>query len=237
MIIKLPNTAFLLTIISLLFAVQACSPTRDISKDPQPRTTAQIDTLDTAEPEYKIRPGDELEILVWEQPSFNTMTTVSKRGAITIPLVGEMKVAGLTREEFKRDLKRELSEFIKGEMNLTVSIRNTDDSIVSVFGMVVSPDNYPVVDQTNIFRILSSAGGPTEFANMKEVKLYKEGGTNHYATLNLMEYLESGQMTSPDLVVKSGDIIYVPKKENAVREMSEFLRDVIILFGIFRVFR
>ncbi len=234
---KQPTNLLVVALVALLIMVQACSPTRNMSKENPSQRSTKIDTLDATETDYRIRPGDELEILVWEQPSFNTVTTVSKRGSIAIPLIGELVVSGLTREELKRDIKRELSEYIKGEMNLTVSIRNTDDSVVSVFGMVVHPDNYPVVDQTTIFRILSSAGGPTEFANMKEVKLYKQSGPENYVTLNLMDFLESGQMHSPALMVQSGDIIYVPKKENAVREMSEFLRDVIILFGIFRVFR
>lgn len=223
-------------IILVLIMAQACTATRDLPSDSPPQTTNDV-RLATAEAgHYVIRPGDEIEILVWEQPSFNTLTTVSRLGTIAIPLVGEVMVAGLTQEQLKRDLESKLAEFIRGEMNLTISIRNIDTLIVSVLGMVASPDNYPVVDQTSIFRIISTAGGTTEDANLKKVKLYRQTGPEDYITIDLLEYLDSGQMNSPELLVRPGDIVYVPRKENAVREMSEFLRDVIILFGIFRVF-
>ena len=214
---------------------QACTATRDLPSEPPPQTTDDVRPT-PAESQYVIRPGDEIEILVWEQPSFNTLTTVSRLGTVAIPLVGEVMVSGLTQDQLKRDLEGKLAEFIRGDMNLTISIRNTDTLIVSVLGMVESPDNYPVVDQTSIFRILSTAGGTLEDANLKKVRLYRQIGPENYTTLDLFSYLESGQMNSPDILVRPGDIIYVPKKENAVREMSEFLRDVIILFGIFRVF-
>lgn len=224
-------------IILALLMTQACTSTRDLPSNPsyQTQDAASSQTVDS-ETKYVIRPGDEIEILVWEQPSFNTLTTVSSLGTVAIPLVGEITVAGLTQEELKRDLEEKLAEYIKDEINLTISIRNTDTMIVSVLGMVTRPDNYPVIDQTSIFRILSTAGGHTENANLKKVRLYHQTGPEDYVTLDLFEYLESGQMNSPTLIVRPGDIVYVPKKENVVREMSEFLRDVIILFGIFRVF-
>lgn len=223
-------------IILVLIMTQACTATRELpSNPPQTSNAAESQTV-VSQDQYVIRPGDEIEILVWEQPSFNTLTTVSRLGTIAIPLVGEITVAGLTQEELKRDLVSKLAEYIRDDINLTISIRNTDTLIVSVLGMVTNPDNYPVVDQTSIFRIISTAGGTTEDANLKKVKLYRLAGHEDYVTLNLFDYLETGQMNSSEILVRPGDIVYVPRKENAVREMSEFLRDVIILFGIFRVF-
>ena len=190
----------------------------------------------TAGSTYKIRPGDEIEILVWEQPSFNTLTSVSRMGTIAIPLVGEILVTGLTQDELKRSLEPKLMEYIRGDINLTVLIRNTDTMIVSIIGMVTRPDNYSVADQTSIFRLLATAGGHTELADLSKVKIYKHASPEDFVKVNLIEYLESGQLNSSPLIVRPGDIVYVPKKENVVREMSEFLRDVVVLFGIFRVF-
>ncbi len=224
-------------IIIVLILIQACSSTRGLPDDSTHQApNATHSQTEESENQYVIRPGDEMEILVWEQPSFNTLTTVSRLGTIAIPLVGEIMVAGLTQEELKRDLEGKLAEYIRGEVNLTISIRNVDTMLVSVLGMVTRPDNYTVIDQISIFRIIATAGGLTEDANLKKVKLYRQTGPENYVTLDLFEYLDSGQMDSPELLVRPGDIVYVPKEENVVREMSEFLRDVIILFGIFRIF-
>jgi protein involved in polysaccharide export with SLBB domain len=229
---KLPT---LLTSLIVAALLSGCSTTRSVQPDTRSSeisTRQAVLTDDT----YRIRPGDEIEILVWEQPSFNTLTIVSSNGLIAVPLVGELQVGGLTQDEFRRDLERRLSEYIRSDLNLTISIRNTDSLIVSVFGMVTRPDNYPIVDQTSIFRILSSAGGPTPDANLKGVKVYKNNNPEGATTLDLTAYLESGQMNSPSIMINPGDIVYIPRKENAVRDMSEFLRDVVVLFGIFRVF-
>lgn len=234
---KLLPISVLLLYFCLSAVFQGCSSTQAVNQEggleSQP---AQLSTETGQDVEYRVRTGDEIEILVWEQPSFNTLTTVSRLGTIAIPLVGEIEVSGLTKAELERLLERELSEYIRGGMNLTVSIRNTDSLMVSVLGMVTAPDNYPVIDQTSIFRILALAGGPTEIADMRKVRIYKQSGPEKYRTLDLVEYLETGQMNSPSLVVHQGDIIYVPKDNNVVRDMSDFLRDVVILFGIFRVF-
>jgi len=225
-------------VILIFIMTQACTTPSEMTSD----KPSQIPDLSTpqvvgSEEQYVIRPNDEIEILVWEQSSFNTQTTVSRFGTITIPLIGEIMVAGLTKGQLKRDLKEKLSEYIKGDINLTISIRNTDQMIVSVFGMVSRPNNYPVVEQTSIFRLLSSAGGPTENANMEKVKIYRlSSGPENYATLDLKQYLEDGQMNAPNLLVRPGDVVYVPEKDNVVREMSTFLRDIVLLFGIFRVF-
>lgn len=229
---------FLLIILPIIQGCSLMSPFTQADEEPNQQLPVQV----TPPPavlitdDYRIRPGDEIEILVWEQPSFNTLTRVSAMGTITLPLVGELSVGGLTKEELTRDLERNLEQYIRGEINLTVSIRNTDNMLVSVFGMVSRPDSYPVTDATSIFRVLSIAGGPSDEADLRMVKIYHQNGNNATSTLDLTHYLETGQMNSSSLMVMPGDIIYVPKKQNAVREMSEFLRDVVILFGIFRVF-
>ena len=226
----------ILTILYLGFISIGCSSTNNLaSQDASalPDSVLESRVLDNT---YQIQTGDEIEILVWEQPNFNTLTTVSSLGTIAIPLIGEVNVTGLTQEELRRELIRRLSNYIKGEIGLTISIRNTDRLMVSVFGMVTRPDSYPVVNQSSIFRILSDAGGPTPEANLKEVLIYRSKLNGESQEIDLTRYLNSGDLGAEALLIQPGDIIFVPRKENVVRDMSEFLRDVVVLFGIFRVF-
>ncbi len=217
-----------------LFA--GCNSSRQLQEDNARHQLANNNARSYTQPDslYKIRPGDEVEILVWEQDRFNTSTTVSNHGTIVVPLIGELNVTGLTRAQLQRELLRRLSEYIRGDINLTVSVRSTDNMQVSIFGMVSRPDNYQIVDETSIFRVLSMAGGPSEEANIRRVKIYRESGNPAYEVLDLTYYLESGRMDKA-VMVKPGDIVYVPQRQNAVREMSGFLRDVVLLFGIFRI--
>lgn len=223
----------------LVVTVQGCIYTETLQEKEriqQQITSAAIeaDTV-TVDDTYKIRTGDEIEVLAWEHPNFNTLTKVSSLGTIAVPLIGEIKVSGLTRIELSRLLHRELAKYIRGDINLTVSVRNTDNMLVSVFGRVARPDNYPLVEGTSLLKIISSAGGTAEDANIRSIKIYKKSGNPSYTDIDLTQYLESGNMNSDRLLVYPGDIVYVPKKDNAVRELGDFLRDVALLFGIFRV--
>lgn len=212
----------------------SCSTSSIIEEETAREAAIAGEVPQTVDDLYQIGPGDEIEILVWEQPGFNTTGTVSSTGTIVIPLIGEMNVNGLTQSQFERELKEELSEYIRGEIILTISIRNTAHMIVSVLGMVARSDNYPIVDETPIYKVLSMAGGPSEEADIRKIKIYRKTRTPHTQTLDLTQYLDSG-MDNPQAMVRPGDVVYVPQKENAVREMSDFLRDIALLFGIFRV--
>lgn len=225
---------FWCTLPFLIAVFQSCATNQNAQSEPYRPSVNADPTPISQDSTYEIKIGDEIEILVWEESNFNTLTTVSNMGTIAIPLIGEVKAHGLTHSEFKQNLSEQLAKYIKGEINLTVSIRSTGDMLVSVFGRVSRPDNYPIVDQTSIFEVLSMAGGTSEDANIREVKIYRKNSNPHYTTLDLTDVLESGERPATTMVYP-GDTVYVPRKENAVREMSEFLRDVVLLFGIFRI--
>lgn len=185
--------------------------------------------------EYVIRPGDQIEVSVFGYDEFNTTKSVSARGIIVVPLVGEVQAEGKTKEEFKSNLRQELTQYIKGDFNLSVSIASSQENVISVLGSVGRPDNYSVVDKVSLFEILSKAGGTTEEADLRNIKVYQEGQAGDPLEVDLTKYLKQGN-ANRIAEVYPGDIVYVPKQENMVRELSEFMRDVVLLFGLFRVF-
>lgn len=185
--------------------------------------------------DYSIQAGDQIEISVWGYEEFNTTKTVTTRGIVTVPLIGEIEAEGQTKEQFKSNLSEKLKKYIEGEINLSVTITSPSRNVVSVLGSVGRPDNYAVVNNISLFQILSKAGGTNEQADLRNIKLYKEGTANEPVNVDLTTYLNRGETGSMP-VVQPGDIIYVPREENAVRELSDFIRDVVLLFGLFRVF-
>lgn len=228
------NTILCCMSITVVMLLQGCITTQNMQDKDARNLLADQQYAASSDSLYEIKKGDEIEILVWEHPDFNTTTTVSNLGTIAVPLIGEVKASGITHDELKQSLTKRLSEYIKDDINLTVSIRSTDTMLVSVFGMVARPDNYPVTNEASIFKILSMAGGPSEEANIRGVRIYRKDSNPTYQTLDLTHYLDSGQMSSATKVYP-GDVVYVPRKNNAVREVSGFLTDVVLLFGIFRV--
>lgn len=228
---------FYCSLLLAFYMMQGCTGTNKMQEEEalsRLNSSANSQYTATRDSSYKINKGDKIEILVWEEPKFNTNTTVSSRGTIAIPLVGEVEVEELTIDQLKETINQELSQYIKGQINLTVSISSSNDMQVSVLGMVTRPDSYSVADETSIFKILSMAGGPNDKANIREVRVYRNNSNSSYTTLDLTKPLETGEISAV-MPVYPGDVVYVPQKKNYVREMSLFLRDVSLLFGLFSI--
>lgn len=185
--------------------------------------------------EYIIQPGDQIELAVWGYEEFNTTKTVNSQGVITVPLIGEIQAEGISKEKFKENLRTNLSEYIKGDINFTVTITSAQMNTVSVLGSVGRPDNYQIINSISLFEILSKAGGTTEQADLRSIRIYQKGDAQEPVEVNLADYLKRKQ-SGPVAVVHPGDIVYVPQQENVMKELSSFFRDVVLLFGMFRVF-
>lgn len=183
---------------------------------------------------YVVKKGDLIELSVLGYPEFQTSTTVKESGAIIVPLLGEIQASGLTKQQLTDIIRKKLSEFVKGEPEITIGISNPANQKISVLGAVTRQDNYPVTGELSLLEVLSTAGGPTIEADLSRVRILYNGNTNDQQEVDLSTYLELGN-TEGVPKVQPGDVVYVPKKENIVREFSEFLRDAVFIFGAFRL--
>lgn len=224
---------FVLPLLGLLAV--SCASSNELKRETLSKSEAGALMIQRKASEYTIQAGDDIEISVWGYDEFNTEKTVSTNGIITVPLIGEVEAGGLTKEEFKEQLTNKLADYVKGDIKLSVSITSSQQNIVSVLGSVGSPDNYPVVKSASLFEILSKAGGTTEQADLRNIKIYQQGKTSDPLEVDLTRYLNKGE-AGTIAVVHPGDIVYVPQEENMIRELSSFMRDVVLLLGIFRVF-
>lgn len=220
---------------ALLLIATGCSTTRHSQEDTFSRSELSSAMIQQKAEEYVIHPGDEVEVSVWGYDEFNTARTVAGNGMITVPLIGDIRAGGLTKDQFEHDLDEALAQYIKGEINLTVSVISSRENTVSVLGSVGRPDNYTISGDMNLFQILSQAGGTTDQADLRSIKIYKRGKASEALEVDLTTYLKNENI--PVVAnIHPGDIVYVPRQENMVRELSSFLRDVVVLFGIFRFF-
>ena len=183
---------------------------------------------------YIIRQSDTVEVSVWGYPEFNTKASVKETGAVTIPLLGEINVAGFTKEQFTQQLKKKLSVYIQGDVKLTIMVASTLTQKVTVLGEVTKQQNYALTTDATLIEILSDAGGTTENSDLHQVKILRGGMNRQPIVVDLARYMENGNLDAIP-IVHPGDTIFVPKKENIIRELSDFMRDAIFVFGFFRV--
>ncbi len=185
---------------------------------------------------YVIRQGDQIQLSVWGYPEFDSRTTVKELGQIALPLLGEVTAAGLTKEQFTQQMIKKLSEYIQGEIKLTITVVSSAPQKVTVLGEVTRQENYTLTTDATLIEVLSTAGGTTPDSDLRNIKILRGGGQNRQPIeVDLTWYMEHGNIESIP-VIRPGDTVFVPKRANIIRELSDFMRDAIFIFGFFQVF-
>lgn len=199
------------------------------------RTASRPIQAEAQSENYVIRQGDQIKISVWGYPEFTSDGPVKETGTFTVPLIGEIVVGGLTKEQFAEQLRQKLAVYIKGEIQLTVTVISTILPKVAVLGAVTRQENYTITNDVSLIEILSTAGGTTQDSDLRHIKIIRSGKNTETIEVDLITHIEKGKIETLPMV-RPGDTVYVPKKSNIVRELSDFMRDAIFIFGFFRIF-
>ena len=112
--------------------------------------------------DYKIGPQDLLEITVFEAEKLNKTVRVSSQGNINLPLIGVLKVKGLTPEELEKELRGLFSEKYLQDPHVSVLIKEYRNQQISVMGAVKNPGVFDVTGAKTILDMLAIAGGLRE---------------------------------------------------------------------------
>jgi len=122
---------------------------------------------DTTEPvEYRLGPGDQLRITVFNEPDLTGSFLVGSQGSISYPLVGDVRAAGLTLEEFSQALQTALLQYVR-QPNVSVEVANYRPFFI--LGEVQRPGTYPYSANLTVLNAVATAGGFTYRANRNRV--------------------------------------------------------------------
>lgn len=141
---------------------------------------------------------------------FNNLYRVSFGGNITMPVLGDMQIVGLTTEQVKANIMEKLKDYLK-EAVVTVSLTNFK---VTVIGEVNKPVVIPVSGQTiNVLEAVGASGDMTVFGMRKNVKVIRKlpDGTTEVAVL---DFNKSDVMQSPYFQLKQNDVVYIQPNKN-----------------------
>ena len=116
--------------------------------------------------EYRLGPGDQLRITVFNEAELTGQYVVGSQGSIAYPLVGEVQAAGLTVPEFSEALQQALGEFIR-QPNVSVEVANYRPFFI--LGEVQRPGTYPYSTNLTVLNAVATAGGFTYRANRGRV--------------------------------------------------------------------
>jgi len=160
--------------------------------------------------DYKIGPKDLLEIRVFGHDEMNTTARVTEDGKITLPLLREVEVEGLSKLELEKKLEMLLGEKYYQNPQVTVFIREHQSKIVSVIGAVRNPGEYELIGRQTLMQILSKAGGTTGEEG-KEIIVFRQLPDGSSTSLKIST---EGLMVEGDpklnIPLRPGDVINVP---------------------------
>lgn len=154
---------------------------------------------------------DNVEIRVFREDDLTTRGQLSSDGTISMPLIGAIRIQGLTTDQAAAVITRRLADgyLVKPEVNVSIEarIRRT----ITVLGQAQRPGVFelPAHRQLTLVEAIGMAGGVTRIGNPKKISLkHLAGGASSVETINLTE-ITAGQ--GHDIPLRDGDVITIPE--------------------------
>jgi len=160
--------------------------------------------------DYIVGERDVLRITVYDHADLTSVARVSGEGTISFPLIGELKVSGLTIPQ----IAKKISELLAGgyivDPQVIVFIEEFRSKKTTAMGEVAKPGLYELPGQTSFMELISRAGGLTKDAGDKAIIKRKTGQGEQSFTIDLRRLIDKGD-TSVDMPLQDGDSIYIQK--------------------------
>ncbi len=173
--------------------------------------------------DYIIGPGDEIHVQLYGKSNLTTDLTVDRDGVISFPEIGPLTIAGLTFQEMKDLVGREVEERTIG-VDVSVSMGRLRSIRVFVLGEVFRPGSYTVSGLSTLTNALFTSGGVQKIGSLRHVQLKRSGEV--VSEMDLYDLLIRGD-TSSDVRLMPGDVIFIPPVGPLVGVAGEVLRPAI----------
>jgi polysaccharide export outer membrane protein len=170
-------------------------------------TYAYGNEWDPRKHEYVLGVADGVRVTVYHAADLSADTMVRPDGIITMPLIGDLPVAGMTPTQVREDVKKRLAAYVKTDQAITVTVSAFNSYRFVVSGNVNHPGALSQRWYVTVSEALAMAGGPSKFAGDRIVilRLDPEGRTRRIPIS--YRALLSGRHPEQDICVVSGDTI------------------------------
>lgn len=165
---------------------------------------------------YKIGQDDIVQVSVWRSPELSVTVPVRPDGRISVPLVGDVMVAGRTPDQVAADIEGKLATYVRDpQVSIILTELRSHEylSRVRVTGAVRQPISVPYRQGMTVLDAVLAAGGTTEFASADNTKLFRRDKSDRLETLpiKLDRLMKKGDLEN-NLPLRPGDIVTVPER-------------------------
>jgi polysaccharide export outer membrane protein len=183
----------------------ACGGETRVSEAPTPEPPVQT--------EYRIGPGDDLQVFVWNHPELTVTVPVRPDGLISTPLVEDLHAEGKTPSQLSRDLEKALSEYVRSPtVNVIVtSFVGAFSDQVRVVGQAQKPQSLPYRANMTLLDVMIAVGGLAEYAAGNRAAIVRqENGKQLRIPVRLADLLNEGDINA-NMSMRPGDVLIIPE--------------------------
>ena len=184
----------------------------------------------SADIRYRVGRGDELSFKVIHTPELNTVAAVRSDGRVTLPLIGELPVAGLTLKELTEKIETGLSARVRRpEVAINVQGAITSQRVF-IGGEVARPGVQPLVGPLTVVQAVMAAEGLKESAQPREVVVLRSDAQGARRAIKLdLAAVMAGADGAPDILLAPYDVVIVPRSgiSNVGLWVDQYIRKVL----------
>ena len=118
--------------------------------------------------EYRLGPGDVIEVFVWKEPDLTTTAVVRPDGKISLPLLNEFEAQNRTVAQLQQEVSSNLHKYLADPV-VTVILKEVNAPRISVLGNVRKPDVYKIRNKLSVLDAIAMAGGFNDYAKRSKV--------------------------------------------------------------------
>jgi len=163
-----------------------------------------------AETQYRVGPGDVLRVNVWKNDQLTQEVSVRPDGAITLPLLGDVHVAGKTLEQVDALIAERGQRFFTEPLSVTTQVIEIKSYRIYVLGEVQRPGEYSPATKVTVLQALSLGGGFTRFASTDEIVVIRNDEKGPRMIPFVYSDVVRNGYLDENLVLQSGDTVVVP---------------------------
>ena len=190
--------------------VEAASPS--LGASPTGKEKAAVPAPANGPPgpgDYVIGEQDNLTIMVWKEREISGSVVVRPDGKITVPLVGELKVVGMTPLQLQTILTEKLKPFVTVPQ-VTVAVNQINSRKVYLIGQVMREGTFEINSSTTVLQIVAQAGGLKDFAKRKKIYILRQEGSKQTRHNFNYDSVIRGNDIDQNIQLEPGDTIVVP---------------------------
>ncbi len=185
-------------------------------------TTNRVDSpvpfTNQLDDKYKLAAGDRVSFKIIEDKEEAKILVVSDSGELDLPYIGRVMANNKTCKDLSAELKTELEKkyYYQATVVLGIELLSKTRGRVYLVGQIrtAGPQEIPGDESYTLSKAILRAGGFSDFADKKHVKLTRKGAEDKEAqliTVDVSEVLEKGK-PEKDVVLQNGDLVYVPAR-------------------------